>query len=147
MHPDTILEPPSCGRRLEAVAFLVRTGRFVLCERGAHARLQGRIDTKTSRHHHHEGHEALRRFERERGGHKLGGLQKTAPTFCLTVACGAGAACRWGPQGLVACMGRQEHATLLVHKGGPGRAGASAPVRVETSWAGWASWRGRPRMR
>jgi hypothetical protein len=68
MNPHKVVEDPSGGGVLDALAFLVWKRRRVLLERAADAVLSGRIDEQTHRHHHQQGHDAFGFFEIERRG-------------------------------------------------------------------------------
>ncbi len=66
MNPDKGMENPACGWRLGGFTFLVEKRGSMSLERGANTVFEGRIDQETHRHHHKEGHNALRLFEIER---------------------------------------------------------------------------------
>src|SRR5262249_17785839 len=66
MNPHEVMEHPTCGRVLEALAFLVRQGGRRLPAGGANPILQGSIPQQADRHHPHQGHEARGLFAVER---------------------------------------------------------------------------------
>ena len=113
MDPDKIGEDPSRCRVLHRSAFLVRKRGPMVPERGANAVLQGRIHQQTHRHDHEECHDALRLFEIQRRGQKLGVFQKTEPTLRLTLAFVAVEECLRGQLLVVKFIGGQDKTTLL----------------------------------
>ena len=121
MNPVKVVEYPSCRGVLDAFAFLVWKGGPVLCECGANTILQGRIDEETYRHHHQEGHDALRLFEIEGRGQKAGVFEEAEAAFGMHVAFVAGSHLLGRQLGVIQLIGGEEETTVLVDAVLPGR--------------------------
>ncbi len=123
VHPDKVMEDPAGRGVVHPLAFVVGKRRVLLFERWTDAVCSGGGHQQAHGHHHQQGHEACRLFERARGGQTLGGFEEANPALRLGVACRAGQQFRGGQEGLVELMSREDATTLLVHQGRPGRAG------------------------
>ena len=86
MNPHEVVEHPSCGRVLDARAFLVWKGGLMRLEGSANPILQGCIHQQADGHHHQERHDAFGLFEIERGGQKLRVFQEAKSPFRLGLA-------------------------------------------------------------
>ncbi len=113
MHPHAGVEPPACGRVLDALTFLGRKGGFLLLEGGANAILQSGIHQQADGHHHQQCPEAFRLVEREGGGQTLRGFQEAKAAFRLGLPFGAVEHGVGGELPLVPCVRREENTALL----------------------------------
>ena len=146
-HPHEVVEPPSCGRVLEARAFVVWKGGLLRLEGRANPRLQGGIHQQADGPHQQERHEAFGLFARERGGQKWRGFQEATSPFRLGLACISGEQCLAGGRG-----SRRVHWERGGNNAG-GRCGSDglrcawpARLRGETRSGQGVPWPGRPRL-
>jgi hypothetical protein len=117
MNPDKVVEHPSCGRVLKALACVVWQCCRMVLEGLAHPNFQGRLDQPADRHPHQQRHDAFRRCEIPRGGQKLWVVQAANPAFRPGLACIAGSQLLRGPQGVIAFMSREEDTTMVGEQG------------------------------
>jgi hypothetical protein len=142
MNPDNVVEHPSCGRVLKALACVVWTCGRMFLEGMANPQFPGRIDQPADRHPHQQRQDACRLVAIPRGGQKLWVVQAAQPAFRPGLACIAGSQLRRGPQGGIACMRSEEDTTLVVEQGltGGDPHGERAFERIDdlVRWSTWA---------
>jgi len=143
MHPYASVEAPPRRGMLHRWAFVVGTRRVLRLQGGAHAGLPRGIHQHTPRHDHEQRHEALGRWQRQRGGDTLRVLHTSAPACCMPLAF-VPFHHRWRRQwGGVKRMGGQEATTLGGNEGVAGREGrGQGPVALGEPLVGRRPWSG-----
>jgi hypothetical protein len=142
MNPDNVVEHPSCGRVLKALACVVWTCGRMFLEGMANPNFPGRIDQPADRHPHQQRQDACRLVAIPRGGQKLWVVQAAQPAFRPGLACIAGSQLRRGQQGGIAFMRSEEDTTMVVEQGltGGDPHGERAFERIDdlVRWSTWA---------